>query len=755
VTCIDDNTMLDLVDGTLDAPARDRVLRHIDDCPPCRRTAAHSVGLLAPASKHEPPATIGRYVVLDWLGEGAMGVVYRAHDPQIDREVALKVVLSDRPQLLREAQALGRISHPNVLAVFDAGIVDGGVFLACELVSGVDLRAFLARGDRLGVAEVLAIFRQAALGLAAAHRVGIVHLDFKPENILVDDDGRVRVADFGLAASAGDRAHGSGTDGYMAPEQLREGPVDARADQYAFCVSLHEALYDARPDEGDRSSRGRVPSRVRQALRRGLSTAPADRFSDMQPLIDVLAPPSRRATRSLALVSLAVVLGAAVVLARPDAEPPPRGGFVRDEPDPALEPARALRMQGRDDEAAVLVREVATQARRDGELERLAEAELLLGKLLAPAERRQEPTEMLLRAIGTAETVGRQDLRAEGLVALAAVESDDPAAAMRATHNLEQARRIIAEYALEDRLGHGADYVEGSIHFAAGRHEQAATVLARALEGATRSLPADHPFISQYRWSLALALGRVGRHEEAAPLYEQARREGVATLGRDSPRYAALLAAIAAQHANAGDCQRAVTDLEAAIAILEPQLGGGAPTVLTARGDLALCLERIGRGDEAHAHHRKAVELALPSGSAVTIAEAYARLGDHEYRSSRLADAGAAYDEALTWARRGAAGTAVEACMLTRVAMVMIEREEEGARELLEDALAIHELDGESPIDLAETEFALARAVESSDPMRAAELAERARDRVQGNGATETEHREEIEAWLRERFEAP
>jgi tetratricopeptide (TPR) repeat protein len=591
--------------------------------------------------------------------------------------------------------------------------------------------------------------------------VGLVHLDFKPDNILVDDDGRVRVADFGLATSTGDRPGRAGTRGYMAPEQRAGAPVDARADQYAFCVSLCEALWDRRPDADlpARCNRGSVPRRVRQAVRRGAAQQASDRFADMQALVDVLAPRPPRSARAWFIGSVAVGLAALVVArAQPQDEPGTSrsaAGFVRNDPDPALEAARALRLQGRDDDAAAAAREVAAQARRDGNLERLAEAELLVGKVLSPSARKEDATDVLLQAIGTAEAIGRADLRAEGLVALAAVEAADPAAHPRATHNLDQARRIIAEHDLADRLGHTTDFVEATIHVTAGRHEQAATAFALALEGATRALPAEHPFISQYRWSLATALGHLGRYDEARPLYEQARREGAATLGHESPRYAVLLAAIATQHAATGACERALPDFEAALEILRPQVGDGSPATVSVRADLAWCLGRVGRGEEARAHLRESVEATLQSGHATAIADTYARLGDHEVRSGAWSAAGDAYAEALVWARRGAPGTATEARMLTRVAWVQLERQEETARDLLEEAMAIHELDDETTIDRAETEFALARAVEPSDPVRAIALAEQARDRLLSDGAAETDHRLEIEAWLRKRLGTP
>ncbi len=282
--------------------------------------------------------TLGRYVVLDPLGRGAMGSVHAAYDPELVRRVALKVLRPSavarqgheaaRQRLLREAQALARLAHPNVVRVFDVGVDGGRVFLAMELVEGQSLRRWLeVPRDWREVAQVL---EQAGRGLAAAHALGLVHRDFKPDNVLMAEDGRVRVGDFGLvrridapeaetalhpsAESVGDgllrtgAGEVLGTPAYMAPEQHAGEEAGPRSDQYAFCVTLFEALYGRRPfadddaralieaklrgtgiEAGPQGAVGRVPAPLRALLRRGLSPTPADRFAAMEPLLDALA----------------------------------------------------------------------------------------------------------------------------------------------------------------------------------------------------------------------------------------------------------------------------------------------------------------------------------------------------------------------------------------------------------------------------------------------------------------------------------
>ncbi|MEO7729564.1 MAG: serine/threonine-protein kinase, partial [Kofleriaceae bacterium] len=201
------------------------------------------LGARPPARSLQAPARVGRYELGEPLGAGAMGVVYRARDPELHRVVAIKLVRTSGTRrtseagLLREAQAMARLRHPNVVPIFDVGPADGAVFVAMPLLEGGTLRQWL-RGGRRSLAEILDRFIAAGHGLVAAHAAGLVHRDFKPDNVLLSDDGEVLVADFGLARLA-DPAQGSGVTGgaaesealsqagdvigtpaYMPPEQL-------------------------------------------------------------------------------------------------------------------------------------------------------------------------------------------------------------------------------------------------------------------------------------------------------------------------------------------------------------------------------------------------------------------------------------------------------------------------------------------------------------------------------------------------------
>ncbi len=285
---------------------------------------------------------LGRYLVRGKIGSGGMGVVYEAHDPELNRKLAVKLMrpqasegisASDgRARLMREAQAMARLAHPNVIAIHDVGTFGEQVFIAMEHVEGQTLTQWLAEKPR-SWRQIVAMFVQAGRGLAAAHSAGILHRDFKPDNVIVALDGRARVLDFGLARAV--EPHGAaesseepsapkdntdrfellvaaltepgrfiGTPAYMAPEQLVGQPATAGSDQFSFCLALYQGLYRELPFEGESvkalignmkrgairhaPEAGHVPASLRRIVLRGLSLEPADRFPSMDGLIKAL-----------------------------------------------------------------------------------------------------------------------------------------------------------------------------------------------------------------------------------------------------------------------------------------------------------------------------------------------------------------------------------------------------------------------------------------------------------------------------------
>ena len=332
--------------GRLDRSERDAIDAHLDTCSACSEIVA-TLAKLAPTTER-PAAThsaspsidglgdaeidrlleghLGRYLLLSRIGVGGMGVVYAAYDPELDRRVALKVLKRARhdDELHGEARAIARLAHPNVVAVHDVGRVDETAFVAMEYVDGTTLRDWLAASHTPD--QILEVFIAAGRGLAAAHRAGLVHRDFKPSNVMIGKDGRPRVLDFGLASSAL-----GGTPAYMAPEQARGEPTDARADQYAFCVALWEALSGERP-VAPLVATGMlvyVGDPIVRALRRGLANDPAARFPYLEELLAELEPPPSRRHRGWLIAAFVVLVGAlggVVALGREPVSPCARAG---------------------------------------------------------------------------------------------------------------------------------------------------------------------------------------------------------------------------------------------------------------------------------------------------------------------------------------------------------------------------------------------------------------------------------------------
>ncbi len=286
--CPGENTLEALIRSRVTFEEAQPVLAHLDGCSVCRGLVAELARDRGSCETTDPSVDAGdggliqsgsfagRYVLLQRVGQGGMGVVYSAYDPELDRKVALKLVRVDAPRpsaahLAREAHALARVSHPNVVAVYDVGYHGEQVYLVMEFVAGVTLRRWLQERPR-SAGEVLAVLRAAGEGVAAAHRAHLVHRDVKPENIMIDDEGRAKVTDFGLArvAAAGEGQAGqsrelAGTLRYMSPEQLRGEPVDERSDLFSFAVTAAEALTGTQPFRRD-AARAACGHRARTAV---------------------------------------------------------------------------------------------------------------------------------------------------------------------------------------------------------------------------------------------------------------------------------------------------------------------------------------------------------------------------------------------------------------------------------------------------------------------------------------------------------
>ncbi len=381
--CLSDDRLLAFVQGELPLPEREIIESHVDSCRSCFQLVGAAMRL-APAVEgavDEPnegaqitdflalPTTIGdRYEVRELIGQGGAGAVYRAFDVQLKRAIAFKIVRAPRgkpgdvesmqARLLREARAMAQISHPHVVTVYDVGSIEDRVFIVMELVEGRTLAQWTLEPHR-SWRDVVATFIQAARGLAAAHVVGLVHRDFKPLNVLVGSDGRVRVTDFGLARpvraedaagsmpppAAGRKSRSEwtltrtegliGTPAFMAPEQFAGETVDARSDQFSFCVALFSALYGHHPFAPDGPERPNlaelamrvvagdvreptedrgIPPTIFEILRRGLDPNPDRRHLTMDALIRELDLDLERTKSPPVVWRLAVAIGAIVVI---------------------------------------------------------------------------------------------------------------------------------------------------------------------------------------------------------------------------------------------------------------------------------------------------------------------------------------------------------------------------------------------------------------------------------------------------------
>ena len=391
--CPDDVSVAAWLDGSVEGDRRTEIEHHLDTCESCRNLFADVVRATRGAT------TLGRFVLAEPLGAGAMGEVHAATDPKLGRRVALKLPRgageageSRVQRLLREAQMMAQLSHPNVVAVHEVGSIaspgfagarstpEGSAesvtevpYIVMEHVDGTDLAAWRSAETR-STDEIVRVVAEVARGLAAVHKAGLVHRDVKPSNILIDRDGRARLGDFGLAGSEAQGSGGTATDevqitqtgeivgtpAYMAPEQLRGERATPASDQFALCVVLYELLCGQRPFAGAtlaeltkhvlagelREPAVRLPAHVLRALRRGLATDPDARFPSVSALADALEPRAT-ARRWVAATIAAVALSAAAiaVVAWPRAGSDPCAGGAA-ELAPAWNPGRRAALVG-------------------------------------------------------------------------------------------------------------------------------------------------------------------------------------------------------------------------------------------------------------------------------------------------------------------------------------------------------------------------------------------------------------------------
>ncbi len=687
--------------GRVSGTQLDALEQHLDECPACQQvliglvrdatdasqgeagTAAHAPILLPRGTR------LGRYTVLDAVGMGGMGVIYAAYDPELDRKVALKVlrreVLEGQPDeaarlLRREAQVMARLSHPNIVGVHDVGAWSERVFIAMEYVEGATLREELARTPR-SPDEVLDLFLAAGAGLSAAHQAGLVHRDVKPDNLLVGKDGRVRVTDFGLARQAAD-GHGprqlAGTLRYMSPEQLRGEQIDARSDQFSFCVSVFEALEGRLPFLGrspeellaeiragaftGEAQLARSRPRLFQVLRRGLSFERDARFAHLAALLAALEKARRprlsRAARgagvALAVTALAAAGGAAwwrnaQLCGGGEAAMAQTWNAARREQIsrafqaiPLPEAAQALpRLLAALDQQATawrtMHREACEATRRRGE-----QTEEVLALRMACLERRRDELDLRARLLGEADaaTVKSVPRILGALPSLSACAN---------TSALLETRRLPEDAAARGHAERAYQLLaQGRASFDVGRYPQARKLVEEGLAEARQSA---------YPVALAEALVTIGFLQNNPKEAEQAERNLLEAVrqaergGARAWRSRAWIQLMQLDLSRPGRDAAAEQSAEHARAVME----GGGPSEQEALLELNLGLLKIHQEqlDAAIEHlHRaealaKARPQAAPSSHRTFLAQVHNDLGIAYRRQGRFAEAIAAQEQVL------------------------------------------------------------------------------------------------------------
>ena len=736
-SCLTENTVVDALQGGL--AARAQLEAHLDQCDRCRRlvemlttgmggdtaAAGSTEGSVPdearlPSRLPEPGTCVGRYRIQRLIGAGGMGVVYSARDPELDRDVAIKLIRPElgaasgtvEQRLVRESRAMAQLAHPNVLAVHDVGRFEGQVFIAMELAAGGTLSEWLA-AERRGWREIVERFCLAGRGLRAAHETGLVHRDFKPENVLLTADGGVRVADFGLVWSGEMREDAApidtsgaepigfmtrtgarlGTPLYMAPEQHEGGKVGPAADQFAFAVALHDALYRVHPFAAStypelvraiKSGRVRdvpgsseVPSGLRDVVLRALRVEPEDRWPSMGAMLDAL--------------ERQVAAGARVVEpSDPQAREQSAGLRGR------LDQARALGQAGKYAEALPLVRAIVAEAAALGHGPILAEAMYRQGTIeVDSGDARAGERSLSEAAVAAARAhddglaaliwsdmlvvVGHREgrsseaqlLRPAAEAALARA-GDDPLVQARFLNSLgivmwDHGRLADARESFEraavlyrDALGPGDPEVAkvhnnlgcmlttlGVYDEAREHHELARTIW-------ERTLGPQHPHSAFCLNNMGELACEEGRHDEAAALHLRALAIREAALRPDHPHVALSLHNLGLVRHRQGRHGEARELHERALAMRLAILGGDHPDTAGSLSGLGAALVALGNVDEGCEHHERALAIAVKAlgPDHVRIAGFASDLGQALGAQGHFEQAAAQHERALAIAER-------------------------------------------------------------------------------------------------------
>lgn len=629
----------------------------------------------------QPGARVdGRYVLRGLVGHGGLGAVYRADDTELERTVAIKFLreradaVQGAQDLRKEAQVLARLQHPNIVTVYDVARADGALYLTMELIDGDPLDVWLSATSR-SWREVVQVFRQAVSGLVAAHAAGVIHRDFKPSNVMVGCNGRVRVVDFGLASKVesptrdededsdgGPFTRVAGTRQYMAPEQFAGRPT-AASDQFAVCTSLYEALVgerlwgqseergfgqysDAKGPEHEMRRRG-IPRWLRSVVLRGLRTDPGERFGSMEQLRASLEPPRRWAPVAVRGVLVVGGLGWSLAAYQNTASDPCLGrgkGASLEWPERrsvvAANAANAVLVAAVDEyvERWEQLDRASCQARESGEITPVLDA--LRQRCLR--RRRHRIDHLLSVVLPTTANPGALADAARSVAETAQCQQDD--------RLLDRAPPADYDAGLGERLMQAID--EAYVHARLGDLRTYAMILAKArrsIKERGRALPEE--LLLDQRYGEALALQ--GRFEDAeavllpAMLTAQAQRNWPADVGTIQ----SLLAVALSQQD--GRAREASMLADLAIASATDRDDHGAMEMV-AQNAKAIATRALGDIDQALVASARAVELeeltrraGWVDGSSVPMNSVEA-LG---IRAQVLVDAGDAESAALAYER--------------------------------------------------------------------------------------------------------
>lgn len=716
-------------EGLLSRGEIEELERHLASCEVCsdllslaaNETAAEESPAPLPQIPDEPH-TFGRYVILERLGWGAMGIVVRAYDPKLEREVALKQLRAslgseESERLVREGRTLAQLNHPHVVAVYDVELDGAQPAIVMEMIRGETVGEWL-QAER-SWREVLGCFRSAGQGLAAAHLAGLLHRDFKPANVMVGRDGRVRVTDFGIAGqlvAPRDKATAAvhqtetlatiGTPAYMAPEQHAQEALTHAADQYAFALTLREALTGTRPFAGlppedlgaaKRSgpppwpSVGAWPSRIEHAIDRGMHPDPQRRFPSMNALLAALRPPARR-TQSLAWGLGALGLGGAVAASLSTTEACQGAEEALDSTWSAMHRAEIAAAFDRNGQAAVeavwLRIEPDLEAYADSWIDQHRDAcvatrvrgeqsEALLDKRMSCLDRARQSLAStvsllsdgdpgsLLRGVDLVEALPNPQQcadrdRLERSTPIPEPDQQGRVQAIRAQLATARAMQISGRYpgaraALDkakamDRAGYAPVDAERLEREAAlleleGRYADAATALEEGMVTATRT---RQTVLVARMTRMAIFLGaRQGDFARADAWTAVARGLALRDAGgEDAGELAATLGAVALMR---GDLDRAEEELRAAVEQIERARGPRSLRVAHVRSNLAACLMQAGRAEESieeYDAHLSILEERL-GPQHPTIARTRQTLGNAYHAMGRLDDALREHETAL------------------------------------------------------------------------------------------------------------